>query len=93
MAVKNLSHRYDNSSDSIYIEFMYYHGVIVNFMKTAPDPLYLLRLLVNIPQDGEGLQTYAQNFTGNYVVAYGVIGEMSDVDSDETYDYIQLMIF
>ena len=43
-------------------------------------------MLVNIPQDGDDLQTYAQNFTGNYVVAYGVIGEMSEVDSDKTYD-------
>ena len=44
-------------------------------------------MLVNIPQDGDDLQTYAQNFTGNHVVAYyGVIGEMSEVDSDKTYD-------
>ena len=57
------------------------------FTKTAPDPPYQLHVWVNIPQDGDDLQTYAQNYTGNYVVAYGVIGEMSEVDSDKTYDY------
>jgi len=35
------------------IEFMYYHKVIVNFRKTAPDPPHQLHLLVDIAQDGD----------------------------------------
>ena len=53
------------------------------FTKTAPDPPYQLHVLVNIPQDGDDLQTYAQNYTGKYV-AYAVIGEMG---THKTYDY------
>ena len=61
--------------------------VIVNFRKTAANPLYQLHLLVNIPQDGNDLQSYAQNFTGNYIVIYGIIGNVNDVDADKVYDY------
>ena len=59
---------------------MYYHRVIVNFRKTASDRLYQLHLLVDIPQNGDDLQTYAQNFTENYITAYGIIGTASDID-------------
>ena len=86
VALKKFCHRYINSSNNV--EFMYYHRVIVNFRKTAANPLYQLHLsVVNIPQDGNDLQTYAQNFTENYIIAYGIIGEMSDDDSDKVYDY------
>lgn len=66
---------------------MYYHKVIVNFRKTAAGPLYQLHLLDDIPQDGTDLQTYAHNFTGNYIIAYGIIREMSDADSYKVYDF------
>ena len=69
------------------VEFMYYHRVIVNFRKTAADLLYQLYLLVDMHQDGTDLQTYPQNLIGNYIVAYGTTGEMSDVDTDKLYDY------
>lgn len=32
-------------------------------------------------------RTYEQNFTENYIVAYGITGTVSDVDADKTYDY------
>ena len=83
--VKKFSHRYIDSSNSI--EFMYYHNVIVNFRKTSPDPLYQLHLPIDIPQDGDNLQTSGQNFTGNYIVAYGIIGTESNIDSDKTCDF------
>lgn len=67
VAVKKFSHRYVNSSNSV--EVMYYHRVIVNFMKTATNPLYQRYLLVDIPQDETKLQTYPQRFTENYIVA------------------------
>ena len=83
--MKKLSHGYVNSSNSV--EFMYFHRVTVNFMKTASNPLYQLHLLVDIPQDGADLQTYPQNFTGCYIVRYGIIGTESDLDADNIYDY------
>ena len=48
--VKKISHRYIDLSNSI--EFMYYHEVIVNFRKTAPDPPHQLHLLVDLPKMG-----------------------------------------
>ena len=66
---------------------MYYHRVIVNFRKTAANPLYQFHLLVDIPQDGTDLQMHPQNVTGNYIIAFGVIGSVSDIDADKVYDY------
>lgn len=83
--VQKFSHIYLNSSNSV--EFMYYHRVIVNFRNTAADPLHQLHLLVNIPQDGNDLQTYAQNFIENYIIAYGILGSAIDLDSDKIYDF------
>ena len=60
---------------------MYYHKVVVNFKKTAANPLYQLHLLVDIPQVGDDLDTYPTNF------AYGIIGIVSDVDAGKTYDF------
>ena len=85
MALKKFSHRYVNSSDII--EFMYYHRVIVNFRKTAAYPLYQLHLLVDIPQDGTDLQTYPENFTGNYEIAYGILRSSTDLNADKIYDF------
>ena len=30
---------------------------------------------------------YPQNWTKNYVIAYGILGQVSDVDTDKVYDY------
>ena len=71
VTVKKSTHRYVDSSNNV--DFMCYRRVIVNFMKTASNPLYQLHVLVDIPvpQDGNDLHPYAQNFTENYIIAYG----------------------
>ena len=58
---------------------MYYHRLIINFKKTASSNPYFLHLLVDIPQSRGDLSSYPNNFTGTYIVAYGV-------DADEVYD-------
>ena len=65
---------------------MYYHRVVVNFRKTASSP-YFLHILVNIPQDGTDLAVYPRNFSGVYMIAYGIVRTASDVDPDKVYDY------
>ena len=65
---------------------MYYHRVIVNFRKTTSSP-YFLHILVNIPQDRTDLAVYPRNFSGVYMIAYGIVGTANDVDPDKVYDY------
>lgn len=36
---------------------------------------------------GNDLHTYPTNFTDNYIIAYGIIGTVSDVDAGKTYDF------
>lgn len=64
---------------------MSYHKVVVNFKKTAANPLYQLHLLVDIPQVRNNLNTYPTNFTDNYIIAYGIT--VSAVDADKTHDF------
>ena len=61
--------------------------MIINFRKTAPSHPYFLHFLVDIPQSGIDLSTYPKNFTGVYIIAYGILGRVSDVDANKTYDY------
>ena len=61
--------------------------MIINFKKTAPSHPYFLHLLVDIPQVRGDLSAYPKNFTGTYIVAYGIQGQASDVDADKVYDY------
>ena len=66
---------------------MHYHRLIINFKKTAASHPYFLHLLVDIPRVGSDLGVYPQNLTQNYVIAYGILGQVSDVDADKVYDY------
>ena len=66
---------------------MYYHRMIINFRKTAPSHPYFLHILVNIPQDGNDLKVYPKNFTAVYIIAYGIMGSVSNIDPDKVYDY------
>ena len=61
--------------------------MIINFRKTAPSHPYFLHILVDIPQVGTDLVVYPKNFTGVYLIAYGILGRVSDVDADTIYDY------
>ena len=47
------------------------YSVLLRRLQTL---LYQLHLLVDIPQDGNDLQTYAQNFSENCLIPYGIIG-------------------
>lgn len=66
---------------------MYYHRLIINFKKTAQSHPYFLHLLVDIPQVGSDLGVHPKNWTTNYVIAYGILGQVSDTDADKVYDY------
>ena len=85
VSVRKFSHRYTDSKNQT--EYMYYHRMIINFRKTAPAHPYFLHLLVDISQAGTDLGVYPKNWTNNYVTAYGILVQVSDVDDDNVYDY------
>ena len=85
VGVKKLSHRFTNSKGQT--EFMYYHRIIVNFKKWLTGNSFFLHILVNIPQVGNDLAIYPKNFTGVYIIAYGIMGKFSNIDPDKVYDY------
>ena len=86
VVVKKLSHRFTNSRGQT--EFMYYHRIIVNFKKllTAGNTFFL-HILVHIPQDGSDLAIYPKKFSGVFIIAYGVVSKVSNIDPDKVYDY------
>lgn len=81
VSVKQFTHRYIDSKNQP--DFMYYHRMIINFRKTALTHPYFLHILVDIPQDGTDLAVYAKNFSRVYVIAYGILGQVTDVDADK----------
>ena len=85
--VKKFSHRYTNNGGSV--EYMFYIRMIINFQKTwtAPDPLYSLHVLVDISQVGNDLDTYPQQLTRNWMIAYAVFGKTTSIDPQKAYDY------
>ena len=85
VGVKKRSHRFTNSKGQT--EFTYYHRIIVNFKKLLTGNPFFLHILVNIPQDGSDLAIYPKNFTGVYMIAYGVVSKVSNIDPDKVYDY------
>ena len=54
---------------------------------TALALVYFLHLLVDIPHVQGDLSVYPKNFSGTYIVAYGILGQVSDVDAGKVYDY------
>ena len=66
---------------------MYSIKIIVNFQKTVSVTFYSLNLYVNIPQSGIELNTYLKNWIKNWMIAYGVLGKVSSIDPQKTYDY------
>ena len=85
VSVRKLCHRYSDSKGQT--QFMYYHRIIVNFRKLSSGNKFFLHILVNIPQDGTDLAVYPRQFSGVYVVTYGIVGTVSNIDPDKTYDY------
>ena len=74
-AVQKFSHTYINNNGSF--EYMYYTKIMINFKKTALDPLYSLHLYVDIKQNGDNLNTYPVNWRKNWIIAYAVYGKTS----------------
>ena len=85
VGVRKLSHRYSDSKGQT--QFMYYHRIIVNFKKLSSGNKFFLHILVNIPQDGTDLAVYPRQFSGVYMIAYGIVGTTSNLDQDKVYDY------
>ena len=48
---------------------------------------FFLHILVNIPQEGTDLAVYPRQFSGVYMIAYGIVGTTSNLDPDKVYDY------
>ena len=85
VSVRKLSHRYSDSKGQT--QFMYYHRIIVNFRKLNSGTKYFLHILVNIPQTGTDLAVYPKNFSGVYIITYGITSTVSNIDPDKVYDY------
>ena len=85
VSVRKLSHRYSDSKGQT--QFMYYHRIIVNFRKLSSGNKFFLHILVNIPQDGTDLAVYPRQFSGVYIITYGIVGTFSNIDPDKAYDF------
>ena len=78
VSVRKLSHRFTDSKGQT--QFMYYHRIIVNFKKLSSGNKFFLHILVNIPQEGTDLAVYPRQFSGVYMIAYGIVGTVSNID-------------
>ena len=85
VSVKKLQHRYTNSKNQA--QFMYYHRVIINFKKLTTGSRFFIHILVNIPNNGNDLAVYPMQFSGVYIIAYGIMSKVSNIDPDKVYDY------
>ena len=85
VSIKKLSHRYIDATNNS--QFMYYHRIIVNFKKLSVGNKFFLHFLVNIPQEGTDLAVYPRQFSGVYLITYGIVGKISNIDPDKVYDY------
>ena len=85
VSVKKLQHQYIDSKGQT--QFMYYHRVIINFKKLTTGSRFFIHILVNIPNNGNDLSVYPILFTGVYMIAYGIMSKVSNIDPDKVYDY------
>ena len=85
VSIRKLSHRYTDSRGQA--QFMYYYRMIINFRKLSTGNRFFLHISVNIPQSGTDLAVYPRQFTGVYMIAYGIVGTFSNIDPDKVYDY------
>ena len=84
-SIRKLSHRYTQSNGQP--AFMYYYRIIVNFRKLSTGNKFFLHILVDIPQVGTDLASYPKQFSGVYIITYGIVGTFSNIDPDKVYDY------
>ena len=85
VSVRKLSHRYSDSKGQT--QFMYYHRIIVNFRKLSSGNKFFLHIVNSSPQDGTDRAAYPREFSGVYIIAYGIVGTVSNIDPDKVYDY------
>ena len=85
ISVKKLQHRFIDSLN--HTQFMYYHRVIINFKKLTTGSRFFIHILVNIPNNGNDLAVYPMQFSGVYIIAYGIMSKVSNIDPDKVYDY------
>ena len=85
VSIRKLSHRYTDSRGRA--QFMYYYRMIINFRKLSTGNRFFLHISVNIPQSGTDLAVYPRQFTGVYMIAYGIVGTFANIDPDKVYDY------
>ena len=85
VSVKKLQHSFIDSKSQT--QFMYYHRVIINFKKLTTGSRFFIHILVNIPNNGNDLSVYPLQFSGVYMIAYGIMSKVSNIDPDKVYDY------
>ena len=85
VSVKKLQHRFTDSLNQT--QFMYYHRVIINFKKLTTGRRFFIHILVNISNNGNDLAVYPMQFSGVYIIAYGIMSKVSNIDPDKVYDY------
>ena len=85
VSIQKLSHKYTDSRGQA--QFMYYYRMIINFRKLSTGNRFFPHISVNIPQSGTDLAVYPRQFTGVYMIAYGIVGTFSNIDPDKVYDY------
>ena len=85
VSVKKLQHRFTDSKGQT--QFMYYHRAIINFKKLKTGNKFFIHILVNIPNNGNDLSGYPIQFSGVYMIAYGIMSAVSNIDADKVYDY------
>ena len=85
VSVKKLQHSFTDSLNQT--QFMYYHRVIINFKKLTTGNRFFIHILVNIPNNGNDLAVYPMQFSGVYIIAYGIMSKVSNIDPDKVYDY------
>ena len=85
VSVKKLQHRFTDSKGQT--QFMYYHRVIINFKKLTTGNKFFIHILVNIPNNGNDLSVYPIQFSNVYIIAYGIMSAVSNIDADKVYDY------
>ena len=85
VSVKKLQHSFIDSKGQT--QFMYYHRVIINFKKLTTGNKFFIHILVNIPNNGNDLSVYPIQFSGVFIIAYGIMSKVSNIDPDKVYDY------
>ena len=83
VGIRKLSYSYTDSKGQT--KFMYYYRIIINFRKLSSGNRFFLHILVDINK--RVMYQYPIIFKGVYMIAYGIVGTVSNIDPDKVYDY------